>query len=627
MKRKFRFYVVLLITMWIGEVLLLTGCKKDPVLATLTTVVPSNITINAATSGGNITSNGGAEVTSRGVCWGTSSQPVIAGPHTSDSKGNGIFISNLTGLTPATIYYVRAYATNEAGTAYGDEVFFSTIALVLPELTTVAVTGITSSSAVSGGNITSDGWADITARGICWAATINPTISDNKTSNGSGTGSFTANITGLTPGSTYHVRAYATNIVGTAYGNDLSFTALAVTPTLTTANISSPTRTTAVSGGNITSNGGAAVTARGVCWSTSTGPVATGSHTSDGTGNGTFTSNMTGLTPGTTYYVRAFATNIAGTAYGNEVFFTTSPVLVPTLTTTGVTGIALTTAVSGGSISDENGGAVTARGVCWNTSGNPTISDPRSSDGTGSGNFTSNLTGLAAGTVYYVRAYATNSAGTGYGSQVRFSTSVSDRDGNVYITVIIGTQLWMQSDLKTTRLNNNTPIPEVTLNTDWMNLTSMGCCWYDNNPSYGSTYGRLYNWYAVETAMLCPSGWHVPNDSEFKTLETYLGMTQPETDNSGWRGTNQGTQLKFTSTWTPSTGTNSSGFSALGGGYRFGMDGSFNDFGRVSYWWSSSLHWSDTTKAIYRRLDSSETGVYREGVTKAGGKYVRCLKN
>jgi uncharacterized protein (TIGR02145 family) len=104
-------------------------------------------------------------------------------------------------------------------------------------------------------------------------------------------------------------------------------------------------------------------------------------------------------------------------------------------------------------------------------------------------------------------------------------------------------------------------------------------------------------------------------------------MTQLEADNSGWRGTNQGTQLKFTSTWTPSTGTNSSGFAGLGGGYRYGVDGSFNDMGVVSYWWSSSLHWDDTTKALYRRLDSSEAGVYREGVIKAGGKSVRCLKN
>jgi uncharacterized protein (TIGR02145 family) len=631
MKREFRFYAVLLITLWIGEVVLLTGCKEDPVVPTLTTAIASNITINTATTGGDITSNGGAEVISRGVCWGTASKPVKSGSHTSDNKGNGIFSSNLTGLTPGTPYYVRAYATNEAGTAYGNEINFSTIALALPELTTIAVTGITSSSAVSGGNIISDGGAAVTTRGICWAATVNPTISDSKTSNGSGTGSFSANITGLTPGSAYHVRAYATNSVGIAYGNDLPFTASAVTPTLTTTTISSATWTTAVSGGNITNNGGAAVTARGVCWSTSSGPVATGSHTTDGTGNGIFTSNIAGLSPGTTYYIRAYATNTAGTSYGNELWFTTNPVTAPTLTTTTVTSVALTTAVSGGDITDDNGGAVSARGVCWNTAGNPTISDSKSSDGTGTGSFTSNIAGLTAGTVYYVRAYATNSTGTGYGSQIRFSTSASDIDGNVYKTVVIGTQLWMQSDLKTTTYNDNTSIPTVTTgpgsNAAWAALTSAACCWYNNDPSYGSTFGMIYNWYAVETNMLCPTGWHVPIDNEFKTLELYLGMTQDQVDGTLWRGTDQGTQLKYTSTWTPSTGTNSSGFAGLGGGYRYGVDGGFNSIGSVSYWWSSTLHWSDTTKALYRRLDSGETGVYREGVIKAGGKFVRCLKN
>jgi len=627
MKRKFGFHAVILIAMWIGGMVLLTGCREDPVVPTLTTVVVSNITRNTASTGGNITANGGADVTSRGVCYGIASQPEISGPHTSDSKGDGSFLSNLTGLTPGIKYYVRAYATNEAGTAYGNEISFSSMPLTVAELTTADVTGNTAGAAVSGGNITSDGGAAINIRGICWAATTNPTLSDSKATNGSGTGSFTANITGLTPGSSYHVRAYATNSIGTSYGNDVPFTASAVTPALTTAVISSPTRTTAVSGGNITDNGGAAVTARGVCWSTSSGPVATGLHTSDGTGSGTFISSITELSPSTTYYVRAFATNTAGTSYGNERSFTTNPVQIPTITTTEVTNLTTTTAASGGIITDDNGAPVTLRGVCWNISGNPTTTDSQSTNGAGTGSFPSNITGLTAGTVYYVRAYATNSAGTGYGNQVRFSTSAADIDGNIYPTVVIGTQIWMQSDLKATKLNDNTPIPNVEDNSLWSTATSPAWSWFGNDPSYGNTYGILYNWYTVETGKLCPPGWHVPTDAEFKTLEIYLGMTQGEADVTDWRGNNQGTQLKFTSTWTPSTGTNSSGFRALGGGYRYGANGTFNDFGVVAYWWSSSLHWDDTTKALYRRLDSNESGVYREGVLKAGGKFVRCLKN
>ncbi len=211
---------------------------------------------------------------------------------------------------------------------------FSTLPLALAELTTSDVTGILQGQQFQEAILRLDGGSEVSVRGICWAATANPTTSNSKTTNGAGTGIFTANMTGLTPGSSYHVRAYATNSVGTDYGNDVPFTASPVTPTLTTAAITSPTRTTAVSGGDITNNGGAAVTARGVCWSTSSGPVATGLHTSDGTGSGTFISNITSLSPSTTYYVRAYATNTAGTSYGNERSFTTSPVLIPTVTTT-----------------------------------------------------------------------------------------------------------------------------------------------------------------------------------------------------------------------------------------------------------------------------------------------------
>jgi uncharacterized protein (TIGR02145 family) len=628
MKRNSRINALLLITIFLTEIIFLTSCRKDPVPATLTTVTATNITTISATAGGNITADGGAAISARGVCWGTSSQPSVSGSHTSDNTGSGSFTSNITDLAPGTKYYIRAFATNKAGTAYGNELTFETLPLVIPAVNTSEVTGLTSTSAVSGGNITYDGGSPVTARGICWATTANPTTSNNKTSNGTGDGSFTANITGLTAGTTYHVRAYAINNIGTAYGNDIPFTTTATTPVLTTALITSPTRTTAVSGGNITSNGGAAVTARGVCWSTASGPVATGFHTSDGTGNGTFTSNLTDLTPNTFYYVRAYATNSAGTAYGNEVTFTTSPVQIPALTTTVVTSPALTTAVSGGNITSDNGGAVTARGVCWNTTGNPTVAGSKTSDGTGSGTFTSNIGGLTAGTVYYVRAYATNSAGTGYGNQERFSTSISDIDGNIYKTVLIGTQLWMQANLSTTKFNNNASIPNVTDNNEWKDLATPAYCWFINTPSYGVTYGAIYNWYAVETGLLCPSGWHVPTDPEFKTLEMYLGMTQAAADSGGWRGTDQGARLKSTTTWIPSGyATNSSGFTALGGGYRFGMDGGFNDLNGVSYWWSSTLHWDDTTKALYRRLDSNQRRIFREGVIKAGGKYVRCLKN
>ena len=283
------------------------------------------------------------------------------------------------------------------------------------------MSGITSTTATSGGNVTSSGGSSVTARGVCWATTANPTTSNSHTSDGTGTGTFTSSLTGLAPGTTYHIRAYATNSAGTGYGSDLNFTTLAVPPTVTTTAASGITSTTATSGGNVTSSGGSSVTARGVCWATTANPTTSNSHTSDGTGTGTFTSSLTGLAPGTTYHVRAYATNSAGTGYGSDLNFTTLAV-PPTVTTTAASGITSTTATSGGNVTSSGGSSVTARGVCWATTANPTTSNSHTSDGTGTGTFTSSLTGLAPGTTYHVRAYATNSAGTGYGSDLNFTT-------------------------------------------------------------------------------------------------------------------------------------------------------------------------------------------------------------
>jgi hypothetical protein len=195
---------------------------------------------------------------------------------------------------------------------------------VPPTVITTAISAITTTSAVSGGNVTADGYSAVTARGVCWDIATNPTVAlPTKTNNGTGTGSFVSNITGLTPGTIYYVRAYATNAIGTSYGAEFSFTTGPFAPTIITTAISGITATSAVSGGNVTSDGFSAVTVRGVCWDIATSPtVALSTKTNDGTGTGIFVSNITGLTSGTTYYVRAYATNAVGTSYGNEFSFT-----------------------------------------------------------------------------------------------------------------------------------------------------------------------------------------------------------------------------------------------------------------------------------------------------------------
>jgi uncharacterized protein (TIGR02145 family) len=189
----------------------------------------------------------------------------------------------------------------------------------VPTVTVVSASNITENSASSGGQVTSDGGSAVTARGVCWSKNQNPTTADKKTSDGTGSGSFTSSLTGLEPGAAYNIRAYATNATGTGYSNQAAFSALTSVPVLTTIAISDLTANSVVSGGNITSDGGAAITARGVCWNTAASPTITNSKTTDGTGNGIFPSSISGLIANTTYYIRAYATNSKGTAYGDEI--------------------------------------------------------------------------------------------------------------------------------------------------------------------------------------------------------------------------------------------------------------------------------------------------------------------
>ena len=444
------------IILFLGIISVINSCSKakDSTPPSLVTASISVITQTSAVSGGNITDDNGSDIAARGVCWGITTTPTIAGTHTTNGTGKGTFTSNISGLTAGTVYYARAYATNSAGTAYGNALTFTTTSGSLASLTTLSVSSITGTTAVSGGDITDDNGSDVTARGVCWGIATNPVITGSHSTDGTGTGAFTSSISGLTAGTVYYVRAYATNNTGTAYGNELTFTTTSLSlASLSTTAASTITRTTAASGGNITDDNGSNITARGICWSTSTNPVVTGSHSTDGTGTGIFTSSLSGLTAGTVYYLRAYATNSAGTAYGNEVSFTTSSASLASLTTTTASTITSTTAVSGGNITDDNGSNITARGICWGTSTNPVVTGSHTTDGTGKGIFTGNISGLTAGTVYYVRAYATNSAGTSYGNQVSFTTGTNEVliQGNAFspatITVAAGTTIkWTNKD-------------------------------------------------------------------------------------------------------------------------------------------------------------------------------------
>ena len=232
-------------------------------------------------------------------------------------------------LTPYTTYTYRVYSYNAAGESITYTNLDSATTNGVPLLTTKAIDSLGYKSAKSGGIITNSGGASVTAKGIVWSTTNTPSLDlATKTNDGVDTANYKSSMTGLTPGTIYNVWAYATNGKGTAFGNMVSFTTLALAlPTIASTTATTViTNATAQSGGNITSDGGAAITSRGVCWGTTANPTTANSKTTDGTGIGAFTSSLIGLIAGTTYYVRSYATNTVGTAYGNEVYFNTTNV-------------------------------------------------------------------------------------------------------------------------------------------------------------------------------------------------------------------------------------------------------------------------------------------------------------
>jgi uncharacterized protein (TIGR02145 family) len=492
-----------------------------------------------------------------------------------------------------------------------------------PAVSVKSVTGILGGSATINGNVASDGGTSITGMGFCWNTSGHPGLTDFHVLYGTpGTGDFSSTISGLTNYTDYHVRSYAQNGAGISFSQEVIFNSgnTVTMPVLTTVSVTNITGTSALSGGNVQSDGGSPVLARGVCWNTGGTPTIANYTTNDGSGTGTFTSNLTSLTMGSTYYIRAYATNALGTAYGDQYQFTT-PTL-PVVTTTLISSITQTGATGGGNITSAGGGVITQKGICWSqTNTTPGISDSHTNDGTGSGVFSSTLSGLSAYTLYYVRAYATNSAGTGFGNVLTFTTlppPVTDIDGNIYNTVSIGTQVWMASNLVTTKYNDGTSIPFVTDNGSWSGLITPAYCWYNNDATtYKATYGALYNWYTVNTGKLCPTGWHVPTDAEWTTLSTYLGGESIA-----------GGALKETGTnhWiSPNTGaTNTFGFTGLPGEMRNGS-GVFDPIGYYGYWWTATQY--SAGYALYWYLGYNFTNIFGANGYMRIGFSVRCVKD
>ncbi len=390
------------------------------------------------------------------------------------------------------------------------------------------------------------------------------------------------------------------------FDKDMGFSVRCVkslTPSLLTKPPITIATKAAVLSASLIYDGGSEISERGFCWSTDRSPTIINDYITDTTSMNElndFSSLVEDLQKNTTYYIRAYAKNEFGIGYGNEISFKTKTSSVPIIKTTAVTNIGITTAQAGGEIVDNGEREIISKGVCWSTLPSPTIQDDHTQNGTGTESFIAEITGLNPNTIYHIRAYAVNDLGISYGESITCTTiplnpvdSITDtRDGTVYKTINIGEQWWLAENLN-------------------FEITSSWC--YENSDANCSEYGRLYTFSAANS--VCPSGWHLPSDSEWKDLEMSLGMSLEEADAIEQRGTDEGTQLKD---------KGSSGFDVLFGGFR-NADSTYTFLGTGGAFWTSSSY--NLYLAWYRGFQNAESRIHRYFYDRNMGFSVRCIKN
>ena len=553
-----------------GDVLFFDTQAEMPTVFTLEVM---DVSASMATVTGNVTAAGGASITARGVCWSTAQNPTLNDSHTDDGNGLGIFTSHITGLTPDTTYYVRAYATNSAGTAFGEQRSFTTRPPFYCGIDTVTDYD---------GNV----YQTVEIGQQCW-------LKENLRTTHYADGTEIPVGTGLSENIAY--RYYPNNSSSNVpnYGYMYNWTATMHGESSSNANPSGvqgicppgwhvPSKAEFEQLINFVSSQSQYVCdnnniARALaaplgwlCWSdddyicypayytwlsNATGYSALPAGQWSGSANDfgrvcTFWSSTSDVINGNLSafpFVVGDGVDINGShlkAYAHSVRcllddsgMTGDNAIIPTVTTKTILDLSSSSASCGGLVYGSGGADVTTRGICWDTLPNPTVNDSHTSDGTGTGGYTCSMTDLMPSTTYYVRAYATNSVGTAYGEQRSFTTwdslicdsTLTDYDGNIYHTVVIGQQCWMRENLRTTHFPDGTAIPVV---------TTVYYIPYRAIPNNDSTlipeYGYLYNGYAAMNGFtssntgsnvvqgICPNGWHVPSITEWEQLVHFL---------------------------------------------------------------------------------------------------------
>lgn len=681
----FRAYAKTEIGTTYGDVLFLDTQAEMPTVLTLDVM---DVKASKATVTGNVTATGGAYVTHRGVCWSTAQNPTLNDSHTDDGNGLGVFTSHITGLTPDTTYYVRAYATNSVGTAYGDQRSFTTTSPFFCGFDTVTdydgnvyhtveigqqcwitenlrTTHYADGTIIPIGTELSENTAyryypsgssvNVPAYGYLynWAAVMHGAASSSENPSGvqgicppgwhvPSEAEFAQLTTYVAGQGQYGCGGDTSNIIR-ALASNIGWECLGVSSCNADYNqfLNNATGFSAVPAGNA----GYEMCQFGFPDFRSSCKIRSSTeHFGYDGPHGAATLEITYDGINIHPYIVCYATSVRCLLDDSGVG--SSNAVTPLVTTAQTEYITSTSAKFKGFVTASGGTPVTGRGFCWSTAPNPTVSDNHTVNGSGTGRFTENLAGLTPGTTYYMRAYATNSVGTAYGEQQSFTTcdslicdsTLTDYDGNIYHTVVIGQQCWMRENLRTTHLPNGTAIPVGTT------------VYYEpyrfipnNDSSLVSSYGYLYNKYAVMNGCspsntnpsgvqgICPTGWHVPSKAEWEQLVHFLGsrveyrcgcgsndIAQSLAATSGWQQS-----IDPCSTGFDVNANNSTGFSALPAGYySYGPHGT-NEF---SLFWSSTIK-SNNSDIYYRiQIEKSGRGVYM-GEILFDAVSVRCLRD
>ncbi len=615
-------------------------CLREPGNATLPTVTTagiSGITPSSATGGGEVTNDGGASVTARGVCWSTLPNPTTADSFTFDGTGTGAFVSNLTDLIPGTPYFVRSYATNFIGTAYGNEVTFTTLPFSFTCGTPIIINHVAGAVAPVDKTVTYGTVTNIPGEpSKCWI-----------TSNLGADHQATAVSDATEPSAGWYWqfnRKQGYKHTGTVRTPNTPWIS-SIDEDLDWQTANDPCTLELGSGWRIPTNTEWTNVNVSGNWTNWNGPwnsalkmhaagslyVPNGSLVNRGSIGLYWSSTQSFTTDGYRLYFSSAEIHIGGddkpAGLSIRCLAYASASTIPTVSTSPVIDITQTTATSGGEVTDDGGADVTARGVCWSTSQNPTIADGHTSDGTGTGTFVSNLTGLTLNTLYFVRAYATNSMGTAYGNEVNFTTlsaaftcgsaitinHVTGEVAPVNKTVIYGTvtnipgepsKCWITSNLGAD--HQATAVSDAT-------EPSAGWYWQFNrkqgykhtgtvrtpNTTWISSMSENSDWIAANDpcALELGAGWRIP---------TYLEWTNVHTIGN----------------WTNWNGPWNSGLKLHAAGYLIYGDGSLFERGSGSTYWSSTQY--DAAYGWYLFFGSSNIGVtnYR----KANGFSARCIK-